>query len=1021
MTLSMLVTARADQARRELAATGEALRGVGAAGESAASGGRTATMAMRGLTLAAAAAGAAVGAALSSRALASAADQWSDMSSRIGAAVKDMEAAPALMQDMLRLANASYSSLGQTVSMFSSNITSMRDLGFSTQQTVDFTESLNHMLVITATKGEQAASVQNALSKAMATGRMDADGLETVLAHGGRAAEALAAELDTNVSNLRNLASQGRITGDVIARALLGALEDVRREAGEMPTTIGDGFLKIGNGVVALIGTIDKSFGFSEAIARRLDSLSGHIAALAAADFAGLMDRMASGAETFGQALLVLAATRLPALLGPVSAVSLSTVIMNAQFIAGAVASRAMTVALAAQAVAARRLAAALAMVGGPFGLAVAGMAALGVGMVNGRGRAAEVAASLGEFREAQDAVNAAIETFYRERTPEALRAMVALAEASEAAAQSTLAAAQNELSSSWSPLDTQIKPGFAGRFFGLQLWDTENLAEGREHLSEAERQADAAGRALERARTIATGYVGALGEAAAEAGQLTNAQLKAEAAARAQIQQLQGQAQVNALIARYGEQSLSVTIARHAAERRAFAAQVESRDVSRELKDEMLAAWDAAQRFASVDTASGIYRAVGAVDSLVAKLAGALGVWRQLAGEVGRIGFDTIGVQAETAALKAGKSEGEARMLGGLASERAKMEASGKPAWLTNAYMFGREMAERAQLSATEERDAQLALRRPKVGGVGDGGTRGKGGASGRSEYDESREALKSLLEEQRNQLAILRETDPVQQEILRNHKAMAVATVAEAEEVRGLIAERRQLEQIRTLTEDIGRTGEQAFTGWVKGAHSLRDALSMVVDKLLEMSASSLWDTIWNGPGTGGGSGLGSLVTGLIGGLLGGLPARAEGGDIRGPGGPREDKVLLWGSNGEYVVNAAATAANRGLIEAINAGARPEQLLGLMLGERAPRLADGGLIGSSAPAGMRAARGPAQAAAAPRAPSRTVFEINVSGTGTAEIRQGVLAAIDSAFDSFTRNVLPTEVMTVVNDRWSV
>ncbi len=47
-----------------------------------------------------------------------------------------------------------------------------------------------------------------------------------------------------------------------------------------------------------------------------------------------------------------------------------------------------------------------------------------------------------------------------------------------------------------------------------------------------------------------------------------------------------------------------------------------------------------------------------------------------------------------------------------------------------------------------------------------------------------------------------------------------------------------------------------------------------------------------------------------------------RARGGPITGPGGPRDDRVPAMLSNGEYVVNAAATARHRGLLEAINSG---------------------------------------------------------------------------------------------------
>ena len=45
-------------------------------------------------------------------------------------------------------------------------------------------------------------------------------------------------------------------------------------------------------------------------------------------------------------------------------------------------------------------------------------------------------------------------------------------------------------------------------------------------------------------------------------------------------------------------------------------------------------------------------------------------------------------------------------------------------------------------------------------------------------------------------------------------------------------------------------------------------------------------------------------------------------DGGEVRGPGGPRSDSINARLSNGEFVVNAQATANNKPLLEAINAG---------------------------------------------------------------------------------------------------
>ena len=57
--------------------------------------------------------------------------------------------------------------------------------------------------------------------------------------------------------------------------------------------------------------------------------------------------------------------------------------------------------------------------------------------------------------------------------------------------------------------------------------------------------------------------------------------------------------------------------------------------------------------------------------------------------------------------------------------------------------------------------------------------------------------------------------------------------------------------------------------------------------------------------------------------GGLVGSIKRFAPGGMVYGPGGPTSDRIPVMLSNGEYVINAAATKNNLGLLEAINSGA--------------------------------------------------------------------------------------------------
>ncbi len=105
---------------------------------------------------------------------------------------------------------------------------------------------------------------------------------------------------------------------------------------------------------------------------------------------------------------------------------------------------------------------------------------------------------------------------------------------------------------------------------------------------------------------------------------------------------------------------------------------------------------------------------------------------------------------------------------------------------------------------------------------------------------------------------------------------------------------------------------------------------------------------------PKSSGGGGGGGFFSNLFSGLFGGgksfFPAApawgggggsgiglyADGGSIVGPGGPRDDAVPIWASNGEFMVNARAAARYRPWLEAINSN-RP-----------LPAFADGGAIAS-------------------------------------------------------------------------
>lgn len=132
-------------------------------------------------------------------------------------------------------------------------------------------------------------------------------------------------------------------------------------------------------------------------------------------------------------------------------------------------------------------------------------------------------------------------------------------------------------------------------------------------------------------------------------------------------------------------------------------------------------------------------------------------------------------------------------------------------------------------------------------------------------------------------------------------------------------------------------------------------------------------------------------------IGGLLGSFLGLADGGHVRGPGTGTSDSIPARLSNGEFVVNAKATRANRVLLEKINAG----QTLAL---------AGGGYVGN-APAVRGQDVKTATGNAAPQISINAPVTVNASG-GTPEANADLAKRVSKEMEATMRGVVTSEIV---------
>ena len=209
----------------------------------------------------------AIAGSMAIRELVSLTDQWTDLNSRLRNATGSVEAADEALQAISQTARTTYSSLQQTVQGFLQNNLVLTELGYTTREQLDLMDSLNNSLVVSGAKGEQAAMIMGAFGRAMAEGSLKGQELNLMMTYSARTVKALAEGLGVTTIEFKRMVAAGEIDATKMFEALTSQMQTLRAEAEDMPATIGDAMVQLGNFMLEATGRLDQATGLSASIA----------------------------------------------------------------------------------------------------------------------------------------------------------------------------------------------------------------------------------------------------------------------------------------------------------------------------------------------------------------------------------------------------------------------------------------------------------------------------------------------------------------------------------------------------------------------------------------------------------------------------------------------------------------------------------------------------------------------------------------------------------------------------------
>ncbi len=203
-------------------------------------------------------------------------DQYTKYTTQLRLATNSMRELAAAQEEVRRISTLSQTDLSATGVLYARIMNATKELGTSQKQVGQITEVVAIALRVSGATAQESASAMLQLSQAFASGKFRGEEFNAVNEAAPRLMKALADGMGVPIGALRDMASNGLITAQVMAQALPKALLELRKEAKEVQT-IGGAFTVLKNAVMEFVGVQASANGTVSVMTQALMGLAANL------------------------------------------------------------------------------------------------------------------------------------------------------------------------------------------------------------------------------------------------------------------------------------------------------------------------------------------------------------------------------------------------------------------------------------------------------------------------------------------------------------------------------------------------------------------------------------------------------------------------------------------------------------------------------------------------------------------------------------------------------------------------
>lgn len=207
-------------------------------------------------------------------------DQMTQINARLQLMTGSAEAAAAAQDKIYQAAQRSRGAYMDMADMVAQLGTLAPDAFTDTDELIAFAEQLQKQMAISGASGQSAQAAMLQLTQALASGTLRGDELNSVLEQTPMIAKTIADYMGVSTGQMREMASEGAITADVVKNAMLFAAEETNAAFEQMPLTWSQVLTMAGNMALQALQPVLNAIGL---LANNLDVIAPIVISVAAA------------------------------------------------------------------------------------------------------------------------------------------------------------------------------------------------------------------------------------------------------------------------------------------------------------------------------------------------------------------------------------------------------------------------------------------------------------------------------------------------------------------------------------------------------------------------------------------------------------------------------------------------------------------------------------------------------------------------------------------------------------------